>query len=96
LISRSVRGDDLQIHHVPQGQPAAQVIEGYAYRTGTAIALPTGEHQGIPNLKGNYEGTAQDLVARDLENLQTFTNSPQSAIHQLSQLINERYFNDGC
>ena len=91
LKARSVRGDDLQIHHVPQGQPAGQVIDGYVYSNGTAIALPTGEHQAIPNLKGAYTGTPFDLVARDLANLQTHTNTPQSAIEELSRLISGRY-----
>jgi hypothetical protein len=36
LRSRSV-GDDLVIHHVPQGAPAAQVIPGYDYSTGSAL-----------------------------------------------------------
>ena len=34
------RGDNLDLHHAPQGNPAKQVINGYDYKTGPVIALP--------------------------------------------------------
>jgi hypothetical protein len=71
LVKRSQVGDQLAIHHVPQGTPAGQVIPGYSYPNAPAIALPAEEHNLIPNLKGSYSGSAQDLLARDIGNLRT-------------------------
>ncbi len=79
--------DGLVIHHVPQGHAAAQVIPGYEYANGPAIALPRAEHLQIPNLRGQYPGTAQELIQRDINNLRTRTKTPESAIKQLSRLI---------
>jgi hypothetical protein len=37
LQARPVVGDKLDIHHVPQGNPVGQVIEGYDYVNAPAI-----------------------------------------------------------
>jgi hypothetical protein len=91
LKAASKSGDGLDIHHVPQGQPAAQVIPGYEYADAPAIALPRAEHALIPNLRGPYAGTSQDLIAQDLGNLGNYTNAPQSSIDQLVALIGGQY-----
>jgi hypothetical protein len=83
LLERSVKGDKLDLHHVPQKHPAAQVIPGYNPNTAPAIALPEAEHQMIKNLRGDYSGTARDLLARDARNLRNHTNAPNSAIQEL-------------
>jgi len=72
LRARSAVGDQLGIHHVPQGHPAGQVILGYSYPDGPAIALPAEEHGLIPNLRGEYSGSPQDMVVRDFGNLRDF------------------------
>jgi hypothetical protein len=91
LKAASKPGDGLDIHHVPQGQPAGQVIPGYDYTDAPAIALPRAEHALIPNLQGVYAGTSQDLIAQDLENLGNYTNAPQSSIDELGKLIDKLY-----
>jgi len=91
LLNRSVPGDRLQVHHVPQAHPAGQVIAGYDPSTAPGIVLPDYEHQAIPNLTGTYSGTARDLVARDLWNLRMHTGAPNSALQQLLNLIHQIY-----
>lgn len=81
----------LDIHHVPQAQPAGQVIGGYSYNDAPAIALPVEEHAFFPNLKGVYSGTPQDLLSRDIENLRDFTNAPEYSIQQLFDLVQSTY-----
>jgi hypothetical protein len=91
LQDQSEVGDGLDLHHVPQGNPASQVIPGYDYSTAPSIALPQAEHLLVPNVSGLYGGSAEDLISGDLANLQTYTNAPQSSLDQLSQLIQEMY-----
>jgi hypothetical protein len=86
LASRSRIGDGLDLHHVVQKNPAAQVIPGFNPRTSAVIALPKAEHALIPNLRGVYQGTARQLLERDIGNLQSLTNAPASAIDQLINL----------
>jgi hypothetical protein len=91
LQARSPSGDDIDLHHVPQGGPARQVIPGYEYANAPTIALPEDEHAPISNLKGTYSGTAQELIERDFENLRAFTNAPESALNALADLIQSMY-----
>jgi hypothetical protein len=84
-------GDQLDIHHVPPGKPAGQVIPGYSYSDAPVIALPAEEHGLIPNRKGEFTGTPEDLLSRDLENLREFTNAPESSIQQLRDLVTRTY-----
>jgi len=91
LKGRSVVGDGLDIHHVPQGRPASDAIPGYNYQNGPAIALPAEEHALIPNLKGPYSGSASDLLNQGIENLQTYTNAPDSSIQALQDLNGEMF-----
>jgi hypothetical protein len=91
LKARSVVGDQLDIHHVPQQQPAGQVIPGYSAGDAPAIALPAEEHGLIPNLKGEFSGTLQELVDRDIGNLSDLTGAPESSIQGLIALINKTY-----
>ena len=91
LNARSVPGDDLAIHHVPQKWPAGQVIDDYDWINAPSIALPTGEHRPIPNERGNYTGTPQELIEQDIENLRLYTNAPPEAIQSLIDLINSMY-----
>jgi len=90
LKSRSQPGDNLDIHHVPQGQPAGQVIPNYDYPTGTAIALPRDIHQQIPNQKGPYTGTASDLLNLDSLNLKD-AGVPDKAIQGVVDLAKQTY-----
>ncbi|WP_373550644.1 RHS repeat domain-containing protein [Haliscomenobacter sp.] len=69
LQRRSVAGDGLDLHHVPQKKPAGQVIDGYDKKNGPAIALPQRVHKTIPTKKGEYEGTARDQLAKDSRDL---------------------------
>jgi hypothetical protein len=62
-----------------------------ADETAPAIALPNGEHGSISNLRGEYTGTPQDLVARDIENLRTETSAPEESIQALIDLIKTTY-----
>ena len=91
LRSRSAVGDGLDLHHVPQTQPASQVVPGYTRGDAPAIALPRAEHSLIPNLKGQYVGTPEELLARDISNLRTYTKVPESSLDQLADLIKRTY-----
>jgi hypothetical protein len=93
LTARSVVGDALDIHHVVQGKPASQIIDGYIYGKAPSIALPSAEHRLIPNLTGEFSGTARDLLARDIVNLRNFTNAPNSALQDLIELNKTTYPN---
>jgi len=86
LKSRSSSGDGLDIHHAPQKNPAAQSIGGYSGATGPSIAVPRAEHARIPTIKGNYEGSARDLLAKDIRDLRNYTNAPNGALRDLIDL----------
>ena len=91
LVAKSDKGDGLEIHHLPQKHPASQVIPGYDPDTGSAIALPRGEHRAIPTVRGTYPGTSQTLIASDLQNLRNRTGAPESAVQELIDLIDRKY-----
>jgi RHS repeat-associated protein len=91
LQDRSPNRDGLDLHHLPQGNPARQVIDGYDYANAPSIALPEDEHRSIPNERGTYSGTPQELVAQDIANLRTYTNAPEESIQALTDLIESMY-----
>ena len=91
LLRRSTVGDDLAIHHVPQGQAAQQVIPGWTREGGPAIALPRHLHEQLPTLKGAYLGTARELLARDLWHLRKYTDVPNTALRMLLELNRQLY-----
>lgn len=91
LKRRSLSGDGLDIHHVPQKHPASQSIDGYSANEGPSIAVPRAMHQAIPRRSGAYEGTARDLIQGDLNDLRTYTDAPDDAIQQLQDLIEKSY-----
>lgn len=83
MVKRSAPNDGLDLHHIPQGKPASQLIERYDYKNAPAIALPESEHAAIPNMKGsNTAGTARQQLARKMFNLKKYTNTPNSAIEK--------------
>lgn len=85
LKARS-RGDNLDIHHVPQGQPAKKPIHGYDYSNAPGIALPNAEHQRIPTSKGaTTAGSPRQQLAKDIRDLRNYTNAPNSSLQQLIQ-----------
>lgn len=70
LAKKSVSGDALDIHHVPQSQPAGQIIKGYDKKTAPAIALSPAEHKAIPTLRGSATaGNARQQLAKDIRDL---------------------------
>jgi len=91
LKSRSIAGDGLDIHHAMQKQPAGQVVRGYNPSTAPSISLPRSEHMQIPNLRGEYSGSARDLLARDIGNLRNNTNAPNSSLRDLIELNKQMY-----
>ena len=93
LKAKSDPNDGLDIHHVPQKHPAGQVIDGYDYNTGPAIALPRNEHLDLAkfNQKGIYTGSADDLITSNLLDLLDNTNTPQTSIDKLTELIDSKY-----
>jgi len=91
LVSQSKPFDDLDIHHLPQGHPAAQLTPGYNYGTAPAIVLPHGEHVHIPTSKGTYYGTVQELLDKDFSDLFTYTNAPDSVQQELLDLFDTLY-----
>jgi hypothetical protein len=91
LKGGSVVGDGLDIHHVPQQQPAGQVIEGYNGKTAPAIAVPKGEHKTIPTDKGEAKRGARDQLAKDVRDLRNKTKTPPSKIKELIKKNKEQY-----
>ncbi|MEN3308588.1 MAG: hypothetical protein V7603_4790 [Micromonosporaceae bacterium] len=91
LKNRSVAGDQLDIHHLPQKHPAGQVIPGYDPKTAPAIAAPQAEHRQIPTRRGPYTGTGRDLVQGDLADLAQHTNAPPSAVDAMKKQINSQF-----
>lgn len=92
LLSRSIKGDGLDIHHVSQSKPASQLIEGYERSKAPAIALPSAEHKAIPTLRGtNTAGTARQQLAKDIKDLRKYTNTPNNKLKQLIDLNKETY-----
>lgn len=72
LKDNELVGDGLEIHHIPQGNPAEQVVPGYVYEEGVAIALPTRVHRTLPatpRLTGPYTGSARSLISIQLRDL---------------------------
>jgi hypothetical protein len=91
LKALSVPGDGLVIHHVGQGHAMAQVVQRYVYEEGPAIAIPTAEHLLIPNLRGEFTGSARGLLARDVRNLRNYTGAPNSSINELIERNRRAY-----
>lgn len=91
LKNRSPSGDGLDIHHVPQAKPAGQAIDDYDYWNAPAIAIPRSEHRVIPTQKGEYTGTAKDLVEQNLQELRVYTNAPEEQIQALQDLIESTF-----
>ncbi|CAM3115848.1 hypothetical protein [Propionibacterium acidifaciens] len=91
LKARSVTGDGLDIHHVPQAHAAEQVIDGYDRKTGTAIALPKKKHMIIPTKRGNVNCTPEHQLAGDIQDLTTYTRAPSSAIQDIDELASKTY-----
>ncbi len=93
LKSKSLVGDGLDIHHVAQSCPATQAIPGYNRLTAPSIAIPQAEHRLIPTISGDYNGTARDLLAKDILDLRNYTNTPNSSLQELIQLNKQAYPN---
>ncbi|WP_332405140.1 hypothetical protein [Vibrio metschnikovii] len=91
LTKRSAVGDKLDIHHAAQKHPAGQVIDGYDPKTAPSIAVPARKHRRIPTIKGDYSGNARDLLAKDIKDLRSHTNAPNSALKDLIRLNKETY-----
>lgn len=81
----------MDIHHVPQGKPAGQVIDDFEYGNAPAMAIPRSEHRRIPTQKGEYTGTAKDLVEQNLQELRVYTNAPEEQIQALEDLIKSTF-----
>jgi RHS repeat-associated protein len=91
LQKKSLSGDNLDLHHVSQKHPAAQVIEGYDKKTAPAIAIPKEMHELIPTSKGTFNGSARDLLAKDIYDLRNYTNAPNSALQELIEMNKQMY-----
>ncbi len=91
LKARSVTGDGLDIHHVPQAHAAEQVIDGYDRKTGTAIALPREEHAVIPTKKGKVDCTPEQQLTNDINDLKKHTQAPSSAIQDIEERARAKY-----
>ncbi|WP_424407531.1 hypothetical protein [Pasteurella sp. PK-2025] len=74
-----------------QKYPAGQVISGYDPSKAPSIAIPKAEHMQIPTIKGEYTGSARDLLAKDISDLRKYTKVPSSAIKELIALNKSRF-----
>ncbi len=92
-LKRRSRNTGLDVHHVPQGNPAGQVIAGYVYDDGVAIALPRKVHQNLPStsrLKGAYTGSPRQLISTGLKDLHK-AGVPRGKLKKLSAHIRSAY-----
>lgn len=86
-------GDGIDLHHVGQTHPMAQIVPGYNRSTAPSIALPRAEHVAIPNIKGTYTGSARGLLANDIINLRLYTNAPNSSLRELINMNKQMFPN---
>jgi len=94
LLSKSVKGDGLDVHHVSQSKPTSQIIADYDKKTAPAIALTQAEHKAIPTLKGTATaGNARQQLAKDIKDLRKHTNAPNSSLQNLIDLNKKTYPN---
>jgi RHS repeat-associated protein len=91
LKSRSPKGDNLDIHHVPQQNPAKQSIPGYDPNKAPSIALPNEEHKRIPTVRGEYAGPAREQLAKDIRDLRNYTDAPNRSLRELIDLVKQTY-----
>jgi len=77
---------------------ASELIEGYNYQKGSAIAVPIDEHRnittaqltnGIARFRENP--TAGDLIVRDFFLMKKYTQAPPSQLDRLLALIKTKY-----
>jgi hypothetical protein len=90
LKKRSVK-DGMEVHHVPQQHPAQQVIPGYDPKRASSIVVPRDQHREIPTLRGEYSGTARDLLAKDIRDLRSHTEVSNEQIKELVGFTKEKY-----
>lgn len=83
--------DNVDVHHVPQQNPASQVITGYEGQTAPTIALPKHEHKAIPTEKGTATRTPRDQLAKDVKDLRNNTNTPNTQIKKAIELNKKKY-----
>lgn len=74
-----------------QKLPAGQAVTGYDPLTAPSISLPRAEHLQIPSLRGEYAGSARDLLARDIRDLRNYTNALNSSLQELINLNKQMY-----
>ena len=91
LKDSSQKGDNLDVHHVPQQNPASQVIKGYEGQTAPAIALPKDEHKAVPTEKGTVTRTPRDQLAKDVKDLRNHTNTSNTQIKKIIELNKKKY-----
>jgi hypothetical protein len=93
LYARSVIGDELVIHHAPQGAAARQAIPGYDYNNAPAIVLPRNEHIELnpTNVQGLYNVNPRELMAKTIWDLRNYTNTPNSALWELIALFEQTF-----
>jgi RHS repeat-associated protein len=91
LKDRSAPGDNVDVHHVPQQNPAGQTVAGYDGKTAPAIALPKDEHKAIPTEKGTATRTPRDQLAKDAKDLRNNTNTPNSQVQKVIDLNKKKY-----
>ncbi len=93
LDARRAVGSGLEIHHVPQDNPAGQVIAGHTRESGIAIALPRAVHRGLPatsRLRGTYTGTSRQLISTGLRDLHR-AGVDKEVLRKLAKRIRSRY-----
>ena len=80
LSSLPAKGDDISIHHAGQQHAMSQIVPDYNPRTAPSIALPHIEHKRIPNIRGQFTGSARHLLSRNIVNLRKYTNAPNTSL----------------
>jgi len=97
LFNRA-KGQGLEIHHLPQKNPAGDFIPNYDSDQGVAIALPRMMHRQLPGatsrLRGSYAGISTHeqrmIISRQLRDLKN-ANVPKDALRELGGKIRSTY-----
>jgi len=91
LRKSSQVGDQLDVHHIPQSNPAMQAVNGYTPKHAPAITIPDIEHRMVPTERGPSNLSARDQLAKDIRDLRTYTLAPNSSLRELIDLNKTMY-----
>ena len=80
----------MAVHHVTQAHPSGQIIPGYNPATAPGIMIPKPLHHLLARSRGQFQGSARSLLARDILELRKI-DAPATSLRQLIELNKQLY-----